>query len=60
MGLKLLLIILLLLFTILLGSTQAFFSADVRTDAVRYKAVDIVSGDAALYTTGVVLSFYCC
>ena len=35
------------------------FAADVRTDTLRHNAVDIVSGDAALYTIGMVLSFYC-
>ena len=33
------------------------FSADVRTDTVRYNAANTVSGDAALYTTGVCAVF---
>ena len=47
-------------FTMLLGSLLAFFSADVRTDTLRHNAVDTVSGDAVICTTGVMLSFYCC
>ena len=31
-----------------------FFSADVRADTVRYNAVATISGDAALYTAGVI------
>ena len=43
-----LLLVLVLPFAMLLGSTMAFFSANARTATARYRAFTTISGDAAL------------